>query len=219
MENKENIKLCKKCKERIDINAIKCPFCSAYQQIPTWGIIIIVLIGVYVVSQISSGFIQGINKNNNDNNSDFNSINKIPDNALDNNNSEFPNEKIYGFNETFIFDDLEITIGNNYSFDKVDNRYSDYNKQTVIKLPITVKNLSNETHSLNMFYYDVYGSNGVEVETLGSYFDDDINHAGNLRNGASYTKYMYIQYDGDGTYALEFDDYSTKINVEFEIVK
>lgn len=219
MKNKKNIKSCKKCKEEIDINAAKCPFCNNYQQIPFWGLIIVILIIIYVVSQISSGFIQKINKKNDYNNNDFNVTDKISNNNLDKNNSEFSNDKIYGFNETFVFDDLEITIGNNYSFDKVDNHYSDYHNQTVIKLPITVKNLSVETHSLNMFDYDVYGSNGVEVRTLGSYFDDDIDYAGNLRAGASYTKYLYIQYDGDGTYALEFENYSTKINVEFEILK
>lgn len=123
----------------------------------------------------------------------------------------------YGFNETFIFDDLEITIGSNYTFTKVDNRYSDYHNKTVIKLPITVKNLSSETHGLNMFYYDIYGSYGTEVKKLSTYFDDTVDFAGDLRSGASYTKYLYFLYDGNGEYAIEFDNHSKKITVEFEI--
>lgn len=139
-----------------------------------------------------------------------------------NNNSSTNNinkKKVYSFGEKFTFDDLEIVIGKDYTFDTVKNRYSDYNNQTVIKLPITVKNVGNETNSLNMFSYDVFGSNGIEIKTLGSYFDENIDYAGELRPGASYTKYMYIQYDGNGTYGIDFDNYSEKITVEFEIKK
>lgn len=122
-------------------------------------------------------------------------------------------------NKPFVFDDLEITISSDISFDKVDNRYSDHNGQDVVKVPITVKNLKNETHNLNMFYYDVYGSLGTEIETVGSYFDEDINTAGGLRNGASYTKYMYFLYDGDGDYYIEFDDWSEKLELKLTVNK
>lgn len=148
--------------------------------------------------------------NDNNNTSNNNEI-KVDDNISKN--------KIYDFDEPFIFDDLEIVINSNYAFDVVKNRFSDYNNHTVLKLPVTVKNISSETHGLNMFYYTCYGSNGTEAKELGSYFDDNIDHAGDLRSGASYTKYMYFEYDGDGTYALEFDNYSSKITVEFKIKK
>ena len=88
---------------------------------------------------------------------------------------------------------------------------------TVVKVPITVKNLSSETHSLNMFYYSIFGSKGRELDSVSSYFDDSVDFAGELRNGASYTKYLYFLYDGNGTYAIEFDNFSTKVIVEFNI--
>lgn len=121
--------------------------------------------------------------------------------------------------DTFIFDDLEITLGTDITFTKVNNRFSDYNGKDVVKLPITVKNLTDETHGLNMFYYEFYGSQGTEVENVASYFKESIDYAGDLRSGASYTKYMYFIYDGNGEYAIEFDNYSEKINVVFDINK
>ena len=41
-----------------------------------------------------------------------------------------------------------------------------------------------ETHSLNMFYYKGFGSNGTELDTLGYYFDNSVEEAGELRSGA-----------------------------------
>ena len=70
-----------------------------------------------------------------------------------------------------------------------------------------------------MFMYTIYNSSGTEAEDVDSYFDDAVDFAGDLRSGASYTKYLYFLYDGDGTYAIEFDNYSEKITVEFDIVK
>ena len=128
-------------------------------------------------------------------------------------------KKTVGLGETFTFDDLEITLGKDISFTKIKNEYSEHNGKTVVKLPITVKNLKDETHGLNMFYYKVYGANGSEASTVTTYFDDGVDDAGDLRSGASYTKYMYFLYDADGQYAIEFDDWSTKVSVEFDVKK
>ncbi len=128
-------------------------------------------------------------------------------------------KKTYGLGETFTFDDLEITLGSDISFTTIKNEYSEHNGKDVIKLPITVKNLKDETHGLNMFNYKVYGSQGAEADTVSSYFDDAVDYAGDLRSGASYTKYMYFIYDGNGQYTIEFDDWSTKIIVEFDVNK
>lgn len=140
-------------------------------------------------------------------------------NSNNNNNSSSSKKDHYSFNETFEFDDLEITIGNQYSFTTVSNQYSEHNQKSVVKLPITVKNISNDTHGLNMFYYNVYGSNGTETDTVSSYFDDNIDFAGDLRSGASYTKYLHFLYDGNGTYTIEFKNWTEKITVEFQIQK
>lgn len=121
--------------------------------------------------------------------------------------------------EKFEFDELEIIIGSDMSFDKVNNEYSDKHGKTVIKIPVTVKNMKDETHSLNMFYYKMFGSQGTELDDASSYFDEALDTAGDLRPGASYTKYLYYVYDGDGTYVMEFDDWSNKKSLEFKVEK
>lgn len=126
----------------------------------------------------------------------------------------------YTTDKAFEFDNLEITIGSNYEFTTIDNQFSDEYGKDVIKLPITVKNLKDETHSLNMFSYSVFGSQGTELSTsISTYFDDGVDEAGDLRPEASHSKYIYFLYDGDGTYTIEFDDWVNKIDINIEIKK
>lgn len=120
---------------------------------------------------------------------------------------------------SFDFDDLTITIGDSYTFTTVKNQFSEYNKSTVIRVPVTVKNNKDESHQLNMFYYKFYGPQGVELNNVSSYFDDEVGWAGEMRSGASYTKAFYILYDGNGTYAIEFNNWSDEFVVEFEVNK
>ena len=127
--------------------------------------------------------------------------------------------KTVGLGETFTFDDLEITIGKDIGFDTIDNEFSEDDGKTVVKIPVTVKNLKDETHSLNMFYYKAFGATGTEVGNMSAYFDESLDYAGELRKGASYTKHMYFLYDEDGKYALEFDDWTNKVTVEFNVEK
>lgn len=172
--------------------------------------IIVIGFGIYKII----GYIL-LNKTLNNANEIINNVS----NTTDSNDKKYTSKNEYGFNETFEFDGLEITIGSEYEFTTVNNRYSEYNNQVTIKLPITVKNISQETTGLNMFYYDVYGSQGTEVKSLNSYFDENIDDAGDLRSGASYTKYIYFLYDGNGKYDIEFDNWSEHKVVEFNITK
>lgn len=128
-------------------------------------------------------------------------------------------KKLVGLGETFTFDDLEITLGNDISFTTINNEFSEDNGKAVVRIPITVKNLKSETHSLNMFYFKAFGANGTELGDESAYFDDSVDFAGELRSGSSYTKYLYYLYDADGKYAIEFDDWSTKVTVEFDVKK
>lgn len=192
---------------------------SRNKKISKKHLMIILIIGIILII-IFAVFMLLFNSKNEDNNytpynPSSNPTQTIPDYTI---NKPVTN-KIYGFDENFIFDNLEITIGSNYTFDIIQNRYSEYNNSTVLKIPITVKNNSSSTHGLNMFYYDVYGSLGTEIKTVGSYFDDDIDYAGDLRSGASYTKYINVLYDGNGIYSVEFNNYLQEITVEFNIVK
>lgn len=212
---------------------------SSYSDLPVWGSIAFIFglinlasilvnnnffkkkknrkfltIGLVILSVVA--FIISLSSGSSSNNTQKeNNNNSTPANSETNDS-----KNKYSLNETFKFDDLEITIGSNILYTTVSNRFSDYNGKEVVKIPVTVKNLKDETHSLNMFYYKVFGSQGTELDSISSYFDDDcIDYAGDLRSEASYTKYFYFLYDGNGTYAIEFDNWSNKIIVEFDINK
>lgn len=139
-------------------------------------------------------------------------------------NTTVPENEVFTFGSTFVFNDLEITIGNaeDITWSTIDNQFSDKNGADVIVLPVTVKNLKDESHRLNMFYYKFYGSAGTEIKSVGTYFfDSDIGYAGDMRSGASITSAFHIVYDGDGDYYIEFNrSFATKkIEVKLPITK
>lgn len=115
----------------------------------------------------------------------------------------------YGFGDTFVFNDLEITIGSEYWFKIVTDTYSNFYGVTFVKLPIHIKNIGNETNNLNINNITTYSPNNVEQES--EYFfvrdrsDTDLNSK--LRPGGEIDSYMYFIYDGDGKYILEVHDY------------
>jgi hypothetical protein len=111
----------------------------------------------------------------------------------------------FNLGDTFTFDNLEITLGTNIEWSVVVNQFSDKNGSDVIKLPITVKNLKDETHGLNMFYFTFFGPDGTKLDSVSSFFmDDSIDFAGDMRSGAIQNAFMYILYDGNGDYFVEF---------------
>ncbi|MDR0325221.1 MAG: hypothetical protein LBI19_03890 [Oscillospiraceae bacterium] len=109
------------------------------------------------------------------------------------------------YGDTFIFDDLEITFSADYSWAVLKNQFSEYDGRDVIKIPITVKNLKDETHGLNMFYFDIFNPAGTKSDSISSYFmDDDIKWSGDMRKGATLNSFMHILYENDGDYYVEF---------------
>lgn len=189
----------------------------AKKPFPTWAKVLII-IGIIILIPVActvgcTGLLFGAAD------SAINELEETGDDIFNTDETTPSEDGTYGLGETFKFDDLEITLGKDISFTSVDNQYSDYYGKTVVKVPITVKNLKSETHSLSSIWVDVFGANGTEVTSVGYYFDDNYDSAGELRTGASYSKYMYFLYDADGTYAIEFDNWSTQITVEFEVTK
>lgn len=182
------------------------------------SIAVVVLLGACIYLLTSKGSEKSNSGSSNTNNS---SILEPSNNEKNNPLDEIPvtSSGAYKLGDTFVFDGLEITLDTTYSFTKVNNRYSDKNGSSVIKLGANVKNVSSEKKHLNMFYYDFFGSKGIELDGVSSYFDNAIDNAGDLKPGASYKAYFYILYDGDGKYSIDFDNYSEELSVEFDIVK
>lgn len=136
-------------------------------------------------------------------------------------NSDEQNEKtVYKPGETFVFDNFELSIGSDVTFETIKNEFSEHNGKEVIKVPVNVKNIGEDSRNLNMFYYKCYGSQGIELDDAASFFDDSLDYAASLKNGASYTRYVYYLYDGDGEYSIEFNEgWGTKLEVKFNVAK
>ena len=120
--------------------------------------------------------------------------------------------------DTFTFDGFEITLSEEVTYTTVPNQFSEHYGKDVIRVAATVKNNNDETDSLSSLDYKFFGTQGAELGSLTYYFDDSVGQAGELRTGGSYEAAFYLLYDGNGTYAIEFDDwFDEKVTVEFEI--
>lgn len=122
------------------------------------------------------------------------------------------------FDVPFDFDGFSITFGSGYTTTVLENQFSDLNGSTVIAVPMSVVNNSDETKSLNMFYFKAFGPSGTELDDVSSYFmDDDVDWMGELRPGASADTYMHMLYEGDGDYFVSFDNFSEEFEVRLPI--
>lgn len=122
------------------------------------------------------------------------------------------------FGSTFTFDGFDIQIGDAISTTTLSNGFSDKDGATIIGVPLTLTNNNEESSSLNMFYVKEFGSSGTELDTVFTYFDDDVRMAGDMRPGASMTAPLYFLYDGDGTYVIEFAEvWGDPIEVEIPV--
>ena len=121
--------------------------------------------------------------------------------------------------EAFEFSNMQITIGTDYTFTTLNSTDSTKNGMTLVKLPIIVKNLSNDENHLNMFYSNIYDPSDKKLTKQSSYFDDTIDYADDLKSGETYTKYYYFEYTTDGTYKVKFNNYTSKIDVNVAIKK
>ena len=124
------------------------------------------------------------------------------------------------FGKTVVFDDLELTFGKKVKFVKLKNQFSEYNGKKVIQLSCHVKNIGDKKNMLNIFYIKIFGSKGTEIDELGAYFEKKgIFYAGELRPGAETDVAFYFPYDGDGKYSIVFDNWTSEVEVGFDIKK
>lgn len=126
-------------------------------------------------------------------------------------------EDVLTFGSSFEFDNLTITIGDSISTTTLDNEFSELDGEMVVALPISVTNNADETHGLNMFYLTFYGSQGLQLDDVSAYFDDDIRWMGDMRSGATMAGMLYFLYDGNGDYFMVLDDWSDTFEVKIPI--
>ena len=118
---------------------------------------------------------------------------------------------------TITFEGLTIQFGNEIQTTTLENQFSDHNGDTVLAVPVTITNNSSKSTHLNMYAVKAFGSKGVELDQVFTYFDDDARMAGDMRPGASQEAKLYFLYDGNGTYYLDFGIYKTAEEVEVPV--
>lgn len=128
-------------------------------------------------------------------------------------NSITPSKLEYRTNETFRFNFFEI-ICPNIEFTKINNKYSEYYNMDVVRIPLTIKNISKESQHLNPYSCTIFGPKGVETEKVDTYFDDSCSwNSKDLTYNSSYIRAFYIIYEGDGEYTLEFKNHARTIKL------
>lgn len=183
-----------------------------------WVIVVLVLVGLFVPKKDSDNEVSPVLNNATPTEATTESTETESEKPNDEPKDE-PKDNKLTLGSTFEFDNLQLTIGDTIGWDVVANQYSDNNGAEVVTIPVTVKNIGDETNSLNMFFYKFFGSKGTTLDTVGSYFDDDADSLGDLRPDAEINGNFHMMYDGDGTYYIEFDNFSDKIEVEIPVQK
>ena len=120
------------------------------------------------------------------------------------------------------FGGLEIQIGEQDTVElvRVTNQQSKYFTKTVIKVPVVIKNLSDEPNSLILPYYQYYDPNGNVLPDLSrEYMDyEEANWTGELQPEEAKNAYFYILYSELGTYTIEFSKAGEEtVRVKIEI--
>lgn len=124
-----------------------------------------------------------------------------------------------GQDQPFNFGSFSITIGSELTWDTIANQYNGKKNVQAVKVPIKMVNTSNETDSLTIFDIKLYGAQGTGLEDVSSFFNDALTYENSLRPGAEATKYLYLLYDGDGDYYVEFENYTEHVEVKIPITK
>jgi len=125
------------------------------------------------------------------------------------------------FGDIVVFDGLEIVFSNAIEWTVLDNQFSDHDGADVIRIPVTITNISDETHGLNMFFYSMFGTAGTQLDDVSAFFmEDDAAWSGDMRSGATLNAYMHFLYDGDGDYFVEFSEvFGPTVEVRLPIVR
>lgn len=115
-------------------------------------------------------------------------------------------------------DGFTLTFGSNLEYATLENQFSERNGQTVILIPVTITNNNADTDNFNTFNMDTFSPNGNELDDVSAYFDQAYSFE-KLRSGATLDTYFTALYDGNGTYVIEFDDYTTKSEYKFNVTR
>jgi len=85
------------------------------------------------------------------------------------------------------------------------------NGAVVIRIPIKITNLSEETRGFSTYPMTIYGPYASRLEDISSYFmgRSDVRYLNNMQSGETVSdRYIHILYIGDGDYSIVFDTWT-----------
>lgn len=124
--------------------------------------------------------------------------------------------KNINLDQTFIYENFEITVYSDY--DIIDN-YDDYfydlgYDDFAVAYAVTIKNVGDESDYLSSYDVRVFDTQGLQLDMLSNYSAN--NHLCNyeyMRPNAQKELYIFFEYEEDGEYILEFGDYNEKYEI------
>ena len=124
----------------------------------------------------------------------------------------FNSVRTFNFGDTFVFGGLEVVFEGDIGWDIDDNEWSSSYGYEYFKVPVTLTNISSTT--ITSFSPRLYAPDGTQIDRIfitGA--EDDITRMGGLRPDASQSGYIFIKFDEDGDYVIEFRDFPLTIEV------
>lgn len=125
--------------------------------------------------------------------------------------SAYTNKDFVTYDDTFVIDDLEITLYSDVEFVSIgkfiNKIFKDIGSSSAIKIPITITNLKNETHRLEWNSFYAYGPKNQSLT--------DINYnyifrsypilRDFLNSGETMEAFLFLPYNGNGNYTIHFN--------------
>jgi len=121
---------------------------------------------------------------------------------------------------TFEFDDLEITISDDFGFMVFNERWSAFDGEYVFYIPITITNIGDRSNGLNPWGVTIFlpGGTGMSIIDQLEIGNDNILMSGNMQPNATMHGYIFVPYRGEGEYIIEFEDEENDmVKVVFEV--
>lgn len=122
--------------------------------------------------------------------------------------------------ETFIFDNLEITLDDDITFTVINEPFKEYDGETVARIPVTLKNMTSEVQGFNSYYMHVYDSMGQELDLVGEYFPDSLEGSYKKLEPKEQSEFaLYILYKRDGVHTWSLNNYIQRNEVKVNLKK
>ena len=216
---KKNDKSCRFCGKKFEYERKKKDEKKVYKVVESnsnkWLIILILIITLFLLIQSSLMFWYIVKKDNND----VMNVKVIEKEQIPIPSVETIPVYNYFLGESFVFEGFQITIHDKFSIVRIDNKYSTYNGKAVIKLPVTIKNITNKSNSFNIYKYKIFGPNMNELDEVAQYFDEGLFYTKDLKPGEEKTKYLYFLFDYNGKYLIKFEDEYGIKNIVLNVYK